>query len=159
MDESSAAYRTIMEYIEVHPAAVISSINDDGTPHAAVVYIFPASHHTLCFVTRNQTRKYQNIGQSAQVAVTIFDEHDSSTLQATGRAFLSTDEQILATMKERMEKMHAVRADAVPPIEKLQQSGDFVLVGIELQKARLAHYQGMDINLNNASFTEIAAES
>lgn len=156
MDESSPEYLKIMSYIESHPAAVVSTTNEDGSPHAAVVYVFPVSHHTICFVTRNQTRKYQNIYQRAQVAITIFDEHDSSTLQATGRAFVTNDEQVLGTMKERMEKLHALRADAVPPVEKLQQAGDYVLVGVELQTVRLAQYQGIDVNLNGA-FTEMAA--
>jgi general stress protein 26 len=157
MDERSSEYQKIMEYITAHPAAVVSSINDDGSPHAAVVYIFPVSHHTVCFITRNLTHKYQNIYQRSQVAITIFDERDSSTLQAAGKAFVANNEQMLSTMQSKMERLHAVRADSMPPIEKLQQSGDYVLVGIELQTARLAQYQGLDISLDGA-FTEIAAD-
>lgn len=154
MDENSPEYLKIMNYIDDHPIGVVSTINEDGTLHAATVYIFTASHHTVCFMTRNKTHKFQNIMSRPNVALTIFDQHDVSTLQASGKAFEATDQHLLDMFKQQMEKMHAMRADAMPPIEKLTQAGDFVLVGIELLKARLAEYQGMGID-PDATFTEL----
>jgi general stress protein 26 len=154
MEESGPQYLKIMSYIDDHPIGVVSTINEDGTLHAATVYIFTASHHTVCFITRNKTRKYQNIISRPNIALTIFDQHEVSTLQAAGKAFTATDEHMLDMFKQQMEKMQAMRADAMPPIEKLTQSGEFVLVGIELQQARLAEYQGMGIS-PDATFTEL----
>lgn len=158
MDESGDEYNQIMSYIDSHPTAVVSSINDDGTPHAAVVYAVTASHHTICFVTRNLTRKYQNMYQRPAVSITIFDERDSSTLQATGQAFVANDDHMLNYVMDKVSKLHAARADWLPPIKKLRESGDFVVIGIELTTARLAAYAGMDIG-NKEMFTEFQPSS
>lgn len=155
MDESSAQYTQIMSYIDTHPAAVVSTINDDGSPEAAAVYVFSVSHHSVCFVTRNLTQKYQNVFQRPEVALTIFDERDISTLQARGTAFIVNDEHMLSYTLDKINQLYKIRADAVSPVDKMQSAGDYVLIGIELHKARLSLYQGVDINLNK-TFTEVS---
>ena len=155
MNESSAEYQKVMSYIDAHPAAVVSTTNDDGTPQASVVYAFTVSHHTVCFVTRNLTHKYQNIFERPEVAVTIFDERDISTLQATGTAFVATDEHMLSYVMNKVEELYKVRGDSTSPIDKMQHAGDYVLIGIEINKAKLTLYQGIDVNIDR-SFTEIS---
>jgi pyridoxine/pyridoxamine 5'-phosphate oxidase len=95
MDESSPNYQKIMGYIDRLHAAVISTVNPDGTPHSAVVYLIAASHHTVCFATRNQTQKYKNLLERPTVSPTMFDEKASSTMQATGRAYVVDDDHML----------------------------------------------------------------
>jgi len=148
MDETTAEYQKVMAYVEAHPAAVVSAVNDDGTPHSAVVYVFPISHHTVCFVTRNLTRKYQNIFERPAVSLTIYDRHDLSTLQASGTAFIANDEHMLSYTLGKIDKMMEIRGDSISPIGKMQSSGDYVLVGIELSKATLTMYQGIDVNID-----------
>jgi general stress protein 26 len=144
MDESSNEYDKVMSYIDAHPVAVLSTINSDGTPHSAVVYVVTASHHTICFITRNLTRKYQNLYERSEVSIAIYDERDSSTLQATGKAFVANNDNMLEYVLDKISKIHAERADWQPPIKKLRESGDYVVIGIELSTARLAEYQGLD---------------
>ncbi len=148
MDESSTEYQTIMAYIEARPAAVVGTINADGTPHSAVVYVFPVSHHTVCFVTRNLTQKYQNIFERPNVSLTIYDKHELSTLQASGTAFVANDEHMLSYTLAKIDKLFEIRGDSISPIGKMQTSGDYVLIGVEMHKARLTMFQGIDINLD-----------
>lgn len=150
MDESSTDYLSIVDYINRHPLGVISTINDDGSPEAAVVYVFSISHHTLCFVTRNLTRKYQNIFERPAVSVTIFDDHDSSCLQAGGTAFITNNEHMLTYTMNKIEKLYDIRGDSVSPIEKMERLGDYVLIGVELRSARLTSYKGIDVNMSTA---------
>jgi len=155
MDENSTEYASIMEYVETHPAGVVSTINSDGTPESAVVYLFPISHHTVCFVTRNLTLKYQNIFERTEVCLTIYDKHNLSTLQASGTAFIANDEHMLAYSLDKIDKMFEIRGDSISPIGKMQTSGDYVLIGIELTKAKLTLYQGIDVN-GGQPYTEIS---
>lgn len=150
MDEGSAEYLQITSYIDSHPIAIVGTINDDGTPHASAVYIFNVSHHTVCFVTRNLTRKYQNIFDRPEVSLTIYDDHDVSTLQANGQAFIANDEHMLTYAQQKIEQMYKIRADTLSPIDKMEGSGDFVLIGVELHKAKLTTYQGIDTNMDEA---------
>lgn len=139
-----------MSYIDAHPAAVISTTNDDGTPHAAAVYVFPVSHHSICFVTRNLTTKYKNIFERPHVSMTIYDNHELSTLQSSGKAFVINDEHMLSYALDKIDTMFKIRADSISPVGKMQTSGDYVLIGIELTKATLTMYQGIDTNMSQS---------
>jgi uncharacterized pyridoxamine 5'-phosphate oxidase family protein len=154
MDEASPEYSRIMSYIDRNPAAVLSTTGDDNKPHGAVVYVCTASHHTVCFVTKNGTAKYKNLMAHPDVAVTFLNEKESSTLQATGRAFVVDDQQMINYVLDKITALHTDKqVDWLPPISKLQ-AGDYVAIGVELATARLAEYQGNNID-SKQIFTEL----
>ena len=141
MDESNPAYTKIIDYIGRNPAAVLSTVGEEG-PHGAVIYVMAASHGTLCFVTKNETRKYENIVKNPTVGLTIFNEKEMSTLQASGRAFIADNTSGLKDLvMSKMEDVHATMSDWLPPVTKLA-NGEFVVIGIELNRVRLSDYGG-----------------
>ena len=144
MDENNPNYAKIMDYIDRNPLAVVGTIGADGTMHAAVVFIYRASHSTVCFITKNSTQKYANITANPQVTLTSFNEKETSTLQASGRAFEANDPKIIDYVMQKITKSHVARADWFPPVTKLRD-GSNVIIGIELTKARLAEYGGYGI--------------
>lgn len=145
MDETSPNYTKIMSYIDRNPAGVLSTVGEDG-PHGAVVYFITASHGTLCFVTKNQTKKYANVINQPSVCMTFFNEKESTTLQATGHAFVADEKQGLKEIvMEKITKAHATTAGWLPPATKIRD-GAFVVIGIELKSARLADYGSIDVS-------------
>ncbi len=141
MEESSPDYVKITSYIERNPAAVLGTSGADG-PHGAVVFVIPASHGTVCFVTKNETKKYQNIMEQPLVSLTIFNEHESTTLQATGKAYLADNSTGLKEIvMDKITKGHAMMSDWLPPVTKIEE-GEYVIIGIELNHARLTDYGG-----------------
>ena len=153
MDEASPNYTKIINYIDNNPAAVLSTVGEDGSPHGAVIYVCTASHHTLCFVTKNQTQKYLNLTKSPKVSLTIFNEKESSTLQASGRAYVADDPGMIDYVMDKVTKMHAMQASWLPPASKVQ-GGEYAVIGIELEQARLAEYRGVD-SVGGGIFTQI----
>lgn len=151
MDEAGSDYKKIMAYIDRYPAAVLSTVRDDGTPHGAVIYAVTASHHTLCIVTKTGTEKYKNITQRPDVALTFFDEREGSTLQVTGKAYIADDSQMISYVLDKMQKMHAMESGWLPPVSKVT-AGDYAVVGVELVSARLTEFQSAG---NSVSFTEL----
>lgn len=151
MDETNSDYVKLMRYVEHNPAAVLSTIGDDG-PLGAVVYVVVASHGTLCFVTKNQTRKYANIMKHPEVSLTFFNEKEGTTLQATGQAFVAANTDLKDYVLEKMRKVHAIMAEWLPPITKLAD-GEYVVIGIELTYARLTEFGGLGIG--GPTFTEL----
>ena len=145
MDEASPEYAKIMAYIDQNPAAVLSTVDDTGTPHGAVIYAVTGSHHTVCFVTKTSTQKYKNIQALQKVALTIFNERDSSTLQIAGQAFIAEDNHMVDYVLGKITKLHAMQAEWLPPVTKVE-GGEFAVVGIEIQSARLTEFQGMGNN-------------
>ena len=133
--------------------AVIGTIGVDGKMHGAVVYVFTASHSTICFVTKDSTQKYVNITKNPLVTLTIFNEKETSTLQASGRAFVADDPKMIDYVMDKITKSHITRSNWFPPITKLRD-GSEAIIGIELTKARLAEYEGFGIGSDDM-FTEV----
>lgn len=145
MDEANPNYTKIMEYIERNPAAVLSTTSEDG-PHGAVVYLIPASHGTLCFVTKSQTKKYQNIVDHGSVSLTFFNERESTTLQITGNAYVADNSHGLKEIvMEKMTRSHAMVSSWLPPVTKIE-SGEYAVIGIEIKYARLSDFGATGIS-------------
>ena len=145
MDETSTDYAKIMAYIDRNPAAVISTVSDDG-PHGAVIYVITASHGTLCFVTKNQTKKYQDIVDHPAISLTFFNEREATTLQIAGRAFVADNHQGLKEIvMDKITKAHATTANWLPPVTKLA-NGEYAVIGVEVKTARLADYGNNDVS-------------
>lgn len=143
MEENDPNYAKITNYIDHNPAAVLSTVGEDG-PHGAVVYVITASHAMLCFVTKNQTKKYANLISNPAVALTFFNEYENTTLQVSGNAFLADNSSGLKEIvMDKIAKAHVAMSEWLPPVTKLQ-NGEYVVIGIELKTARLGDYSGID---------------
>jgi len=138
-------YHKIKTYINQNPVATLGTMNPNGTPHGAIVYVCAHSQHPVVyFVTKQETRKYRNLRDRHEVSLTIVNPAENSTLQANGRA---SDVEDAATINAVMEKLahdHISAKEWLPPIAKLR-AGAYTIVGIELTSARLAQFQGMAI--------------
>ena len=149
----SEAYSKIMNYIEQNPLATLGTINDDGTPHGAVVYICALSNQTVCFITKNLTQKYVNITERPTVSLTIGNDKDSSTLQITGQASVVNNAELMDTILKKITQVHARMAEWLPPLAKLR-AGNYAIIAVKITHARLGEYKGLDIG-NKDIFTEI----
>lgn len=147
------AYDQILTYITRHPIATLGTINPDGSPHGAIVYIFADHvHPAVYFITKQQTKKYQNLQERNQVSLTIVDPAESSTLQASGRASSIQDAAIIDAVMQKMTNDHVSAKEWLPPIAKLR-AGAYEVVCVTLTHARLARFQGMAIG-DEHIFTE-----
>ncbi|MET0779783.1 MAG: pyridoxamine 5'-phosphate oxidase family protein [Candidatus Saccharimonadales bacterium] len=153
MDETDPNYSKIMAYIDRNPAAVLSTINDDGTPYGAVVYVCSASHRTVCFVTKRRTQKYKDIDQRPIVSLTFFNEKEGSTLQTTGAATITNDHQMIDYVMDKIAKSHVMQAGWQAPVTKLEGS-DYLVVGVKLDTVRLTEFQGAGIS-SEPTITEL----
>lgn len=151
MDETDPNYAKIMGYVDHNPAAVLSTVGNEG-PHGAVVYVVPASHGTLCFVTKTKTQKYTNLMEHPSVSLTFFNEKEGTTLQATGKAFVADNAELKDFVLDKMREAHAIRTNWSPPVTRVG-AGEYAVIGIELTYARLAEYQGLGIA--GPDFTEL----
>lgn len=149
----SEAYFKIVNYIEQHPLATLSTVNDDGTPHGAVVYICALSDQTVCFITKNLTQKYINITERPTVSLTIGDDKDSSTLQLAGQASVVNNAELIDTIIKEITRVHARMAEWLPPIAKLR-AGNYAVITVKITHARLGQFKGLDIGSRDI-FTEI----
>ena len=136
-------YSKIIQYIDHNPAAVLGTVGDDG-PHGSVVYVVTATGRTVCFVTKDQSRKYTNLMANPKVSLTFLNEKEGSTLQATGNAFVADDPGLKEMALDRVTKMHAMMSGWVPPVTKLA-SGQYVVIGVDMDRATLTEYADLGV--------------
>jgi len=135
-------YTKIADYINHNPLAVIGTLDEDGTPYGAVVYVCTDSHRPIIyFTTKDGTRKYKNLIARPTVSVTIVNPNESSTLQAKGQATQVRDPAVLDMITAKTTRAFASATEWLPPIAKLR-AGGYAMVAIELTEARLAEYKG-----------------
>lgn len=145
MDKNQEARSAVMSYVDVNPIATIGTINSDGTPHGAIVYACTDDHQAIVyFLTKIETTKYKNLTSNPQVSLTITNPMENSTLQASGVAEQIQDAGVLDMAMKKLTRLHVNAYEWLPPIAKIR-AGAYVLVGITLQSARLAQFQGMSI--------------
>jgi general stress protein 26 len=152
MADSEASFK-IMNYIEQNPMAALGTVNDDGTPHGAIVYICAISNQTVCFITKNLTQKYINLTERPMVSLTIGNDKDSSALQITGRAAVINDPRLMDTILQKITRVHARMVEWLPPLAKLR-AGNYAIIGVKVTAARLGEFKGLDIG-SHEIFTEI----
>ncbi|MET0779782.1 MAG: pyridoxamine 5'-phosphate oxidase family protein [Candidatus Saccharimonadales bacterium] len=141
----SKAYDKILSYVDYNPIATLGTLNLDGSPYGAVVYVCADDHrHVVYFLTKNKTKKYENLVARDRVSLTIVNPAENSTLQASGRAFVVDDTQVIDAVIKKVTRAHVSAAEWLPPIAKLH-AGAFVVVGVEIWHARLAQFKGMTI--------------
>lgn len=145
MDTSNPDYNKIVTYIEHNPAAVLSTIGEDG-PHGTVIYVITASHGTLCFVTKNKTKKYQNILVNPAVYFTFFNDKEMTTLQIAGKAYEADNTGGLKDLViDKATKAHALMSDWLPPVTKIKD-GEFAVIGVDISYARLTDYSNISMS-------------
>ena len=137
------AYDEIFSYINKNPIAIVGTINPDGTPHGASVYICGDSHKPIVyFLTKQDTRKYRNIQSNNTVSLTIVNPAQNSTLQASGHATEIDDPRVTSLVMDQLARKHVSTKEWLPPIAKIQ-AGAYVVMSITLTDARLARFKGM----------------
>ena len=149
----SESYFRVMNYIEQNPMATLGTVNDDGTPHGAIIYLCGLSKQTVCFITKNLTQKYVNLIERPTVSLTIGNDKDSSTLQMTGQAYRINDPQVMDVAMQKIHAVHAIMAEWLPPIAKLRV-GNYAIIGVKITKARLGEFKGLGIGSQNI-YTEV----
>jgi general stress protein 26 len=144
----------ILTYIDRNPIAILGTLNPDGTPHGAVVYacLMDDRRHTIYFLTKTETAKYKNLRDRLHVSLTIVNPEENSTLQAGGTAHEVHDPQVIDAVMKKIVRAHTTAKEWLPPIAKLR-AGAYVVVGIQVSRARLAYFKGMQIG-DEHIFTE-----
>lgn len=154
MSKDIETLSSILSYVDFNPIATVGTINSNGTPHGAIVYLCADNYKPVVyFLTKTETTKFRNLNARNQVSLTITNPSENSTLQANGTAQEVQDPKLVDSAMTKLTKLHVNAAEWLPPISKIR-AGAYVLVAVTLQNARLAQFKGMSIG-DEHIFTQI----
>jgi uncharacterized pyridoxamine 5'-phosphate oxidase family protein len=73
-----------LRFLKKNIMATIATSTPEGGPEAAAMYYVADDDFTLYFVTRRDSRKYENLDKNRRIAVVVADQETVETVQAEG---------------------------------------------------------------------------
>ena len=118
-----------LEFLKAHNVAVLSTIEPDGTPHAAVITTMTDDNFNFFFITKADTTKAKNIEQNKNAALTFVDVNILTTVQVKG---LVHNLENAPDYADTFLKVSEVVSKYIsPPLAQLKNPGEFVLYKLE----------------------------
>lgn len=140
----STTISQMVSYINNHQLAVLSTVAPDGKPFAVTLYVVSDEYLNLYFMTKVETTKHRNMLSNPYVFVTLSDESDLSTLQASGKAEPidpALDSQVTFNL---MRGLRIKINEEKIPISKLN-AGGYVIYKVQVNRATLTNYEAKDV--------------
>lgn len=134
----------IYNFLRTNPIGVLSSVTPDGNPHGTVIYYKIEEDFTVSFITKAQTRKYDNLKRNNHIMLTVFEPKTQTTAQINGLAIETTDSYEINAIAGAIQAASLKTSDAgMPPIAKLD-AGDYVAFKIKPVQISMAVYSRPD---------------
>lgn len=134
----------IFDFLFETSIGVLSSTDPDGDPHGAVIYFTINQDFEVEFLTKSETKKYDNLIHNNHVMLTVFQPLTQTTVQLTGVAQEITDGFIMNEIAGRVMGTSLKTSDAgLMPLHKLR-AGSFVAFKIVPVEVRMAVYARPD---------------
>lgn len=145
----------ILRFLEDMPVGVLSTVSPDGDPHGVVIYFVVDGDFNVYFLTRDETRKYDNLKHHNHAMLTVFDPATHTIAQIIGRAKEIEDSyQINKIANKMVQANFKVSEVDMPPITKLD-AGECVAFKIEPVQIRMAVYARPESGSYNELFESI----
>lgn len=122
------------------PVGTLATVDESGQPMAAVIYFMVDPSFNFYFVSKEKTRKVQNMRKHPEVALAVYDAALQTTVQVTGSVVEVTDVSRFDTVyKGIVEAAKATGSSPLPPISKIP-AGMYCLFRLEPDSIRMAEF-------------------
>lgn len=88
MEKNEAIQQEALDFLKQHIFAVVASVTEEHRPSAATVLYHIDDDMNLFFMTRRQTRKFENLKANERVALVVGLGEGPGTVQLEGEAHL-----------------------------------------------------------------------
>lgn len=131
--------RRIATFLDSMRVGVLTSVDPSGDPHGSVIYFTVNKDFVLCFLTKANTKKADNILRNNRVMLVVFDPGTQTVAQVIGKTVQITDHYTLNAVSAEIYMTSIRNAKDLPPITKFE-AGDYVGFRIEPDQIRMAAY-------------------
>lgn len=133
-----------LKFLKEHDIAVLSSVDKQGNPSAAVVYYIVDQLNQVYIITKSETTKATNITSNRHVSLTVFDATSAETLTIKGQADFETDEQVISYVFNQIVKPKNYQGvSMLPPVAHLKQ-GVLRVIRIVPRSGKYVDYKKYD---------------
>lgn len=130
----------IFTFLNTTPVGVLSSLTASGQAHGSVIYFEINKQLEVSFLTRSETRKFDNLLHNNQVMLTVFDPVGKTTATITGTAVpVNSDYEINVIAANMLNASWRSKNTGALPITKLD-AGSYAAFRICPDQIRMAVY-------------------
>ncbi len=130
MDLEAIRKHGIVSYLAKEKMAILSTHASDGSIDAMTVFFMADENLDFFFMTKVDTRKYQNMAANPHVSLTISNAETLETVEAKGTASVMTSpKDITDRMTSIINKGKYEGMPWAPPIAKLN-AGQYVIIKV-----------------------------
>ncbi|MEO8105141.1 MAG: pyridoxamine 5'-phosphate oxidase family protein [Candidatus Saccharibacteria bacterium] len=136
--------RRMYAFLRNNPTAVLSSVDAIGDPHGTVIYFAIDKDFTISFLTKKQTKKYDNLQYNNRIMLTVFEPHTQTIAQVVGMATeIKSSYEVIAIASTVLAASLKTNPSGTPPLAKLE-AGPYVAFKVDLVQVRMAIYSRPD---------------
>jgi len=137
---SSEKNQRIFNFLKSHPIGVLATVDPNGDPHATTVYFSVDNEFKVSFVTKRDTKKFDNLQHNDRAMFVVFDAWTQAVVQVVGsvKDISDTPEAQVAFQDMLAAAIHTSES-GVPPISKLY-AGYYATFQIQPAQIRMAMF-------------------
>ena len=132
------------DFLVTHPVGVISTVDPSGEPHGAVIYYTVDPEFKVYFLTRNKTKKYDNLVHYNHAMLTVCEPKTQTTVQIVGTSeVIKNGYEINSIAGAVLGASVQTSEGGLLPITKLE-AGEYVAFRLTPVQLRMAVYSRPD---------------
>jgi len=144
-------HKEAYDFLLSHKFAVLSTTSKDARPWGSTIYYVVDEKLNFFFLTRAQSKKYHNLQEQPQAAVTVTDDTEQTTVQAVGSVAqvpLGSEHDHVFRMIVRIHPPG--QFEWMPPVTKIE-TGEMLLLKLTPENLRFSNF----MSKNEAYITEV----
>ncbi|HEX6258588.1 MAG TPA: pyridoxamine 5'-phosphate oxidase family protein [Candidatus Saccharimonadales bacterium] len=124
-----ATHKEVLAFLEKHKLGILSTASASGEVWGTAVYFIINEKFDCYFFAHTQDRKYRNITQHPQVALTVVDDAAQTTVQMSGKAVEVTESDELDMAYSELAQVRPPgQLSWVPPVSKIHGKGEIEIL-------------------------------
>ena len=129
------------EHIKARPLCTFGSVDEEGSPCLASVYVFIEPDFSCYFITKTQSRKFENVQARPSCALLSSSEETLFSVEVKGQVSVVGDTLMVVAITDRFREMIAREKGNFwePPIAQIQ-SGEYVVCTLTPQSVRISNF-------------------
>jgi general stress protein 26 len=145
----------IMEFLRKNPVGVLSMVDPSNLPHATVLYYAVDPEFNISFITKNETKKFDNLQHNNNAVMIVFDTLSQTTAQVYGTVSIIEDQikaqEVFANaLQSSMNTSGAVTL----PIAKLH-AGSYTAFQLKPSSVKMSVFDDLDENADSNLFNRV----
>jgi general stress protein 26 len=133
--------KDVLQWIHEQPVATLATVSFAGMPQLATVYTYIDEKYLCYLVTKQDTRKYENLKHSKAVSLSWFDAAELVTCEISGEAYVVHSSEEVASAIARLQELVLKQKSGywIPPVGQMSGS-DYVVLRVTPELVRYVDY-------------------